>query len=236
MRIGRILVVVALGFLAGIVGCERGVAVKAAAPAAATRPAAPYVKRLAGTADYRFKTLGLATDFEFEYLAPEKTETIVWVETYERGKLNEDLTWGTATSGEKREGRFFFLRYDPDVVSETKSVRARWQINFPNGQSFEWVDDPFKKGEAKARKKGGDVPFGTGWESGEKQWEVEPGRDYVVLRLVGTDDASSGALNPDAPVPVKAVVVQVKVRFEPVNPKAGSELRSFSGLPAHLKK
>ena len=180
-----------------------------------------YLKRLNVEAADLYADLGLEEVARFEIKAPPDVKCLVWLETYKRGKLVADLSWGYCRwelPGRATDAQFRFTMFRPPVPSSTTQKKTKCELGFTGWHDGRWIDDPF--------------PWGRGVSSNRaKQWDLEFGKDYVVWSRAGSYGGSDLAVNTE--LMHNDAVMLVKCRIEPFGPKreSGCGSRPLERIP-----
>ena len=222
----QLLVVTAL---AAVAGCDGASSTSFASNTPSARE--PFIKQLKLPDDVG-RDLGIENRFDFEFAPPPSTKHYLWIETYVKGRLVPEMTWGHMLKGVGADRGFTFQRYNPDVVSETKSKRGRWNCDFSTYRSYRWVDDPFKRQDY----------YGPSFfvEDGKSK-PIKAGETYTALTITGESDHSFPGNDLEKwEREHHDVCVFVRIRFEPLAPgekelENGSDGNSFKGLPDFTK-
>ena len=223
----QFLIVAALA--AAAVGCDGASSRSFASSTPSERE--PFIKQLKLPEGFG-RDLGIECRYDFEFVPPPSTRHYLWVETYVKGRLVPEMTWGHMLKGVGADRGFTFERYNPDTVSETKSKRGRWNCDFSTYRGYHWVDDPFKRQNY----------YGPSFfvEEGKVK-PITAGETYTALTITGESDHSEPGDDLEKwQREHHDVCVFVKIRFEPLapgetEPEKGSDGNSFKGLPDFTK-
>lgn len=85
---------------------------------------------------------------QFKLHAPRNTKIKVWIETYQKGKLIEDLSVGYQYVPEREEileNKIRFSTYKPPVPVKSKPHQVKWTLGIGGSSIPRWADDPFEK-------------------------------------------------------------------------------------------
>jgi hypothetical protein len=159
-------------------------------------------------------------NFRYRIFAPTDYRVSLWLEYWSEGKKVTDQTWNRGQSyvpgkGKAIDGFFEFSlaegkKLSPEAVGK---VRWGWKMQLPNGSpsSGEWAPDPFY---------GGSSSFSSTWGK-EKKWDIESGKPYTLLAMVGSKGEGHFTTDKDREK-FSSICILLRVRIDPAGDRKDS--------------